>query len=588
MLKNELNALKGMKISLIFSNDQVVEGVLVDVKQDHIVVSVNQIIHYYVLNHICTLSHNTKDQPIKSKTVHYLNRSYLEDVLEELLYNWVTIKSFSNQSFAGVLSKITESHLIIIKNSERFFIQKTYLSTISSEISEENVILSNKKRIESRRMDSSLKNLKRETKVEQDNEKLKSQGKHEEKVTEQKSIEISKSTESTSSNVEKQQEVTKKMEQDTSHHLKTKSAGPLVQNVSKEEELVENRLNHPSKSDKETSNNKAIDDPVAPKQINLTESIEEIGEKAKEKVEKAEVIVKTAKKDEKLNEKHSSTSNNSSENTLTSTKNVLVNSLNTFEDKREQKIEGTELIPQKTIDEAVNIRKLLNESTKKVSDMDKRIPPKKDEEALDPLRTDFSKWVRKMEENEKRQASPIEQEIEKPRTKKVDRVNNEINEIEQKNIKYETLVELDNEEDALDNFGPKKKRILVTEWSTNLSGNHATESFDKRLESQSTTNFTNGNINEAAETTKSESIMLQEERKEILEKQYYALMNYAALNSNQSKPTPTYSHQPSSLVQANFDDVKATNNERPSFVTNQYNALMKHAEKMYYQIMRDE
>ena len=138
-----LGALINMEIGLFLSGNQFIEGVLLDIKQDHIVVDVNQNIIYFSLQHIQALSKNAKDLRVSSEVVHYVDRENLIDVLKALRYNWVSINSFGEQVLFGVLSKISDNHITVINNSELIYIPKSYLASISSNISEEQIILIN-------------------------------------------------------------------------------------------------------------------------------------------------------------------------------------------------------------------------------------------------------------------------------------------------------------------------------------------------------------------------------------------------------------------------------------------------------------
>ena len=138
-----LGGLINMKIGLFLSDNQFIEGVLLDVKQDHIVVDVNQNIFYFALQHIQFLSKNAKDFRVSSEIVHYVNKNYLVDVLKALRYNWVSINSLSDQVLFGVLSRISDDHVTVINNSELLYIPKSNISNINSNISEEQIILIN-------------------------------------------------------------------------------------------------------------------------------------------------------------------------------------------------------------------------------------------------------------------------------------------------------------------------------------------------------------------------------------------------------------------------------------------------------------
>ena len=133
-----------MKIGLFLSDNQFIEGVLLEVKQDHLVVNVNQNVFYFALQHIQALSKNAKDFRVSSEIVHYVDKSYLVDVLKALRYNWVSINSMSDQAHLGVLSRISDDHITVINNSELLYIPKSSVFTINSNISEDQIILINK------------------------------------------------------------------------------------------------------------------------------------------------------------------------------------------------------------------------------------------------------------------------------------------------------------------------------------------------------------------------------------------------------------------------------------------------------------
>ncbi|WP_342515096.1 DUF2642 domain-containing protein [Sporosarcina sp. FSL K6-1522] len=141
--KKAVGDLKDMKIGLVLGDNQLIEGILLDVKEDHIVVHVNQNVFYFALQHIQALSRNAKDFCISSEIVPYLNKNYLVDVLRAFRYTWVTINSLSNLEITGVLSRISEDHVMIINNAEQLYIPKSYIANIYSTISEEDIIFIN-------------------------------------------------------------------------------------------------------------------------------------------------------------------------------------------------------------------------------------------------------------------------------------------------------------------------------------------------------------------------------------------------------------------------------------------------------------
>ncbi|MEX3621337.1 hypothetical protein [Viridibacillus arvi] len=125
-----IGGLKGAKIGFYLNCNQFVKGTLLEVKQDHLVVDVNDIVHYFSLHQIHALSKNATDIRISSQILPYLDRDHFTDVLKDLKYSWVTINSLSNQLFVGLLSKITDDHIILIRNGEQLYIQNSFISNI--------------------------------------------------------------------------------------------------------------------------------------------------------------------------------------------------------------------------------------------------------------------------------------------------------------------------------------------------------------------------------------------------------------------------------------------------------------------------
>ncbi|MGG0666463.1 hypothetical protein ABE042_20375 [Viridibacillus arvi] len=125
-----IGGLKGAKIGFYLNCNQFVKGTLLEVKQDHLVVDVNDIVHYFSLHQIHALSKNATDIRISSQKLPYLDRDHLTDVLKDLKYSWVTINSLSNQLFVGLLSKIADDHIILIRNGEQLYIQNSFISNI--------------------------------------------------------------------------------------------------------------------------------------------------------------------------------------------------------------------------------------------------------------------------------------------------------------------------------------------------------------------------------------------------------------------------------------------------------------------------
>lgn len=133
-IKNVLCALINMKVGLYLRNSKFVEGILLDVKQDHLAVDVNGNVFYFAFEHIGAISKNAKDYSVYPETDSYPSND-LTDVLKVLKYNWVTINSLSNQALFGVLTSIVEDHIILINNQDLYYVPKSYISSIHKGIS---------------------------------------------------------------------------------------------------------------------------------------------------------------------------------------------------------------------------------------------------------------------------------------------------------------------------------------------------------------------------------------------------------------------------------------------------------------------
>ena len=146
-MKTVLSSLMNMKIGLYLENSQLIEGILLDVKQDHLAVDVDGKVCYFTLEHIQAISNNAKDFRILPKHAIHLNSNDLVGVLKDLKYNWVTINSMSDQELFGVLSNIFEDFIIVINHQELHYIAKSHISNIHKGIFEKakNITSSNEK-----------------------------------------------------------------------------------------------------------------------------------------------------------------------------------------------------------------------------------------------------------------------------------------------------------------------------------------------------------------------------------------------------------------------------------------------------------
>lgn len=142
---NLLYANENRNIGMFLTKNQFVEGILLDVQNNHIVLEVEKNIVYIEIHQIQALSKSTKDLRIAKESSPYLVRNDLIDVLISLRYHWVTINKYSNPTLLGVLSSIFEDHIILINNKELLYIPISHITDISSNISKSDYYFLNKR-----------------------------------------------------------------------------------------------------------------------------------------------------------------------------------------------------------------------------------------------------------------------------------------------------------------------------------------------------------------------------------------------------------------------------------------------------------
>lgn len=125
-----LNILKGTKIGMYLPNNHYVSGELMDVKDDHLIVDVEDNIFYIVIDQIHVLSKNSKDLRVTTKNIPYLDRIHLAEVLNALKHNWITVNSLNNQTFTGLLSRISIDYIMLINGEDQLYIQKSFISNL--------------------------------------------------------------------------------------------------------------------------------------------------------------------------------------------------------------------------------------------------------------------------------------------------------------------------------------------------------------------------------------------------------------------------------------------------------------------------
>lgn len=143
--ENVLYSNENRYIGLFLTKNQFVEGILLDVQDNHIVLEVESNIVYIEIHQIQALSKSAKDLRIAKESSPYLVRNDFIDVLIALRYHWVTINKFSNPTLVGVLSSIFEDYIILINNKELLYIPISHVTDISCNISKSDYYFLNKR-----------------------------------------------------------------------------------------------------------------------------------------------------------------------------------------------------------------------------------------------------------------------------------------------------------------------------------------------------------------------------------------------------------------------------------------------------------
>ncbi len=122
---------KGTKVNIFLHTNDFVKGILLDVKEDHVVIDSNNNIFYIVIHQIRAISKSTKYSDIEHKMVHYIDRAYISGVLFSLKNNWITINGLGGCPFNGILSEITDDHINLINGEELLCIHKSWILNLN-------------------------------------------------------------------------------------------------------------------------------------------------------------------------------------------------------------------------------------------------------------------------------------------------------------------------------------------------------------------------------------------------------------------------------------------------------------------------
>lgn len=126
----ELKSLAGFKIKLYLQNSNDVEGILLDVKNDFLILDHDGKPFLILIDKILALTKNAKQiKPSENKT-EIVKMNHLTDLLKEFRYHWVTINFLTHRTFSGIISKVTDDYVLLINEDELQYIHQSFLSNI--------------------------------------------------------------------------------------------------------------------------------------------------------------------------------------------------------------------------------------------------------------------------------------------------------------------------------------------------------------------------------------------------------------------------------------------------------------------------
>ncbi|MDV6378112.1 hypothetical protein ORD22_07585 [Sporosarcina sp. GW1-11] len=122
--------LQGYRISVLLSSDEPIEGILISLYQDYILLKVDEFILYIMYPSIRSITKNTKDMRVTLDVESYRSPQLFSNVLLDLHDKWVTLNEFSEQPVHGVLSEVKESYILLINKEDLLLIPITSIQTL--------------------------------------------------------------------------------------------------------------------------------------------------------------------------------------------------------------------------------------------------------------------------------------------------------------------------------------------------------------------------------------------------------------------------------------------------------------------------
>lgn len=131
---NSLNGFPSVELGLFLADNQYVDITLVSVEQDFLIGKVKDDVFYFPFAQIKAMTKNLKEKQKHLNNLSAINsqeeKVTLEEALKNQKYMWITINTFNNQSFSGILNDVTEDYLLLTNGEKQYFIKSDLLLNI--------------------------------------------------------------------------------------------------------------------------------------------------------------------------------------------------------------------------------------------------------------------------------------------------------------------------------------------------------------------------------------------------------------------------------------------------------------------------
>ncbi len=126
--------LEGMQVQINLKGPEAKSGLLLSVKNDHLVLQTENEVIYYNLDHVKSVTKNTKLNSNSSLDLKeaFVNGDSFEDVLASMPYKWVKINRGGPEHVEGVLSKFKDDQIILIKDRELIHLSLFHIKSVST------------------------------------------------------------------------------------------------------------------------------------------------------------------------------------------------------------------------------------------------------------------------------------------------------------------------------------------------------------------------------------------------------------------------------------------------------------------------